>query len=513
VCPKNCLVISAIVTISLVRTDIAQSQIYGLQIDVGQGEVAGVSPVHFVIHDPQGRRTGFDPLTNQWLAEIPGANYGAAGIGDQVNTEYEEDVPFEFITSNNQPPINGTYRIRLVGTEQSTYSLAVGIHRSGTFLPLEARGACQLGSVAYYQFSYNSNPSVAITLETVPPSNQVSCGIFNPSGNSLAIKAKPSVNFQGNSFKTGVITVRWSSSYNISLGTPNSPAFGFAKWDSIITDGPYNYQKFRAVGSIPINWQADEEYELFTTTVSGGSGTGTFELTNAIPGGEWFVDIDYSDKTDSVFYQPIVTGTPLPIQLYYFRGTVLFNNHVRLEWGTMSETNNYGFFVQESRSATSGFVDIPDAFIPGHGTTNQPQSYSYMDENTSSGRWYYRLKQMDLDGTVHYSDPISVYVPETQVDFSAMSASPSRQRQVSLDWSTRREQRNNRFEVQVSRGDSLHFRTIPGGTVRGRGTSNAPHRYEYRDARPAAGIWYYRLKQFDDDGRTRMSQMIRVNVE
>jgi hypothetical protein len=509
---KGLIVLSAIVAISFLHTDIAQSQTYGLQIDVGQGDVAGISPVQFVVLDPLGRRTGFDPFANQWLAEIPGANYGAAGIGDQVNTEYEEDVPYEFITSSDQPPINGTYRVRLMGTEQSSYALSVGIHRDTSFLPLEAQGTCQPGSVAYYQFTYNSNPGVPITLAKVPPTNEVSGGIFNVGGGTLSVKAKPLVNFTSNALNTLVATFRWFTGYGITLSTPSSPTYGFQKWDSVIVVGNYSYQKFRAVGSVAINWEADVEYELFTTNVSGGTGTGDFELTNAIPGGEWFVDINYSDKSDTLFYHPIASETPLPIELLYFSARVLVNNSVFCEWATLTETNNYGFFVQKSRTATSGFTDIPGSFVPGHGTTLVPQYYSYTDQSTSHGTWFYRLKQIDLDGTTHYTDPVQVYVPEGQIEVEDFAASNSNQRQVSLGWATRREVNNNRFEVQVSRDDSLHFRTIPNSAVPGHGTTNTRHLYTYRDVRPSTGTWFFRLKQFNENGRARYTNMIRADV-
>ena len=50
------------------------------------------------------------------------------------------------------------------------------------------------------------------------------------------------------------------------------------------------------------------------------------------------------------------------------------------------------------------------SFITGHGTTTETQSYSFVDENLTSGKYIYRLKQIDLDGTFKYSDEIEVEV-------------------------------------------------------------------------------------------------------
>jgi hypothetical protein len=102
--------------------------------------------------------------------------------------------------------------------------------------------------------------------------------------------------------------------------------------------------------------------------------------------------------------------TPLPIQLASFTATPLTGGHVRLDWTTLSEMNNYGFEVQKSTGQLSGYVTIPNSFIPGHGTTVEPHYYSYTDTTTTPGRWWYRLKQIDLDGTIHYTDGIRVDV-------------------------------------------------------------------------------------------------------
>jgi hypothetical protein len=57
------------------------------------------------------------------------------------------------------------------------------------------------------------------------------------------------------------------------------------------------------------------------------------------------------------------------------------------------------------------FLTIPRSFIPGNGTTIIPHSYAFTDSNATQGRWYYRLKQIDLDGSVHFTHAVSVDVP------------------------------------------------------------------------------------------------------
>jgi hypothetical protein len=110
-------------------------------------------------------------------------------------------------------------------------------------------------------------------------------------------------------------------------------------------------------------------------------------------------NVDYINVT--VTYQ-----VPLPIQLSSFTVQMSEANDVRLEWNTVSEVNNYGFYVERRGDEEGSFSELANAFVAGNGTTLTPQSYSYVDNTTGPGVWYYRLRQVDLDGTVNYTDPV-----------------------------------------------------------------------------------------------------------
>jgi uncharacterized protein (TIGR03790 family) len=102
---------------------------------------------------------------------------------------------------------------------------------------------------------------------------------------------------------------------------------------------------------------------------------------------------------------------PLPIQLGHFEARHVANtNTVRLTWGTVSETNNFGFFVQRRDSSSQVFADLPGSFVSGNGTTLIPREYSWLHENITAGNYYYRLRQVDLDGTVHHTDPVTITI-------------------------------------------------------------------------------------------------------
>jgi len=103
-------------------------------------------------------------------------------------------------------------------------------------------------------------------------------------------------------------------------------------------------------------------------------------------------------------------GDPVPIQLSAFSAHALSASAVRLDWTTLSETNNYGFEVQKSQSQRENFETLPNGFIAGNGTTVTPHTYTFTDLQVTPGVWYYRLKQIDLDASVHYTEPVTVNV-------------------------------------------------------------------------------------------------------
>ncbi len=65
-------------------------------------------------------------------------------------------------------------------------------------------------------------------------------------------------------------------------------------------------------------------------------------------------------------------------------------------------------FEIERRSEDGQYLMI--GYVNGHGTTTEPQEYSYIDNTVETGTFFYRLKQIDFLGTYEYSDEIEVEV-------------------------------------------------------------------------------------------------------
>lgn len=103
----------------------------------------------------------------------------------------------------------------------------------------------------------------------------------------------------------------------------------------------------------------------------------------------------------------------VPVELNSFTAEAI-NHSVVLNWTTATETNNSGFAVERSED-NHNYSQI--GFVAGFGTTTEPKNYSYTDNSVSSGKYYYRLRQIDYDGSIEYSPVIEVVV-EQPIKFS-----------------------------------------------------------------------------------------------
>lgn len=99
----------------------------------------------------------------------------------------------------------------------------------------------------------------------------------------------------------------------------------------------------------------------------------------------------------------------LPIELLDLRA-MREGATVRVEWVTASERNNDHFIVQRSADGVS-FEDVEQ--VAGAGTSQQTLFYNIVDQHPLEGMAYYRLKQVDTDGTADLSDAVAVNAQPT----------------------------------------------------------------------------------------------------
>jgi len=105
------------------------------------------------------------------------------------------------------------------------------------------------------------------------------------------------------------------------------------------------------------------------------------------------------------------SSQPLPVELVSFTAEALGADAL-LKWATASEKNNDRFEVEASADGRT-FRRIGQ--VPGHGSSTQPHAYQLTD--AAIARYgvsvvYYRLRQVDADGTASYSPVRPVAVPQ-----------------------------------------------------------------------------------------------------
>jgi hypothetical protein len=100
----------------------------------------------------------------------------------------------------------------------------------------------------------------------------------------------------------------------------------------------------------------------------------------------------------------LADATALPIELLSFEGRAT-DDHVELEWTTLYETDNEYFELQRS---ADGRVYTSIGEVAGAGTSTEQRQYGFRDRDPEPGSNYYRLKQVDFDGTFTLSKVVHI---------------------------------------------------------------------------------------------------------
>ncbi|MFZ1320989.1 MAG: T9SS type A sorting domain-containing protein [Ignavibacteria bacterium] len=142
---------------------------------------------------------------------------------------------------------------------------------------------------------------------------------------------------------------------------------------------------------------------------SSGSASGDFDNDGDI---DIAIKEDGNDKVDIL----LNGDSPLPVELSTFTSSINLNS-VNLNWTTSQEQNNSGFEVERS----DNFIEGQEAwkkidFINGAGNSSEEKNYSYEDKSLPSGKYKYRLKQIDFNGNFEYhelSNEVVIGIPSS----------------------------------------------------------------------------------------------------
>jgi hypothetical protein len=109
------------------------------------------------------------------------------------------------------------------------------------------------------------------------------------------------------------------------------------------------------------------------------------------------------------------TDSSLPVELSSFTGSYR-EGAIELCWRTETEVNNLGFYVWRALQRDGEYRPISD-FISGQGSTTEPHNYVYLDTDiVPETTYFYKLRQVSMEGLEIFHGPIEVYAGFTGVD-------------------------------------------------------------------------------------------------
>lgn len=127
------------------------------------------------------------------------------------------------------------------------------------------------------------------------------------------------------------------------------------------------------------------------------------------------IQYQYDQNANRTSLTATVDPSTFPIELLSFSGEALSVNLIQLEWITTNEVNNDGFSLERSNRGQI-FQEI--GWIGATSTPEIQNRYTFDDINVRPGQsYYYRLKQVDLDGTFSYSNILLIGTPNPNLEF------------------------------------------------------------------------------------------------
>jgi hypothetical protein len=352
-------------------------------------------------------------------------------------TAYGKDFTLDISTVTANPSntswdnvVTGTWNnVRDVRGNSTTTNDFANLGKSGRYVRMRgtARATGSIYGYSLFEFEVYS---------TSPTSEGPNLALNKPATATLSQTGFPKENaFDGNEDETS--GSRWGSDYSTANPSPDSAFIyvdlgGTANISRIYLHWETAYGK-----DFKLEVSDDAQTWRLVTKVTGNSFSTSPRINNlAVTATGRYVrmhglaraitNYGYSLWEFKVFGTLVAPSsnsqaTPLPVTLASFSAAPQGANVV-VRWTTASEQHNAGFEVQ--RSATgSEFTTL--AYVAGSGTTQTANSYHYLDAAPLRTTSYYRLKQVDTDGTIAYSPVVAVAASGAQATVATLSLYPN----------------------------------------------------------------------------------------
>jgi hypothetical protein len=206
--------------------------------------------------------------------------------------------------------------------------------------------------------------------------------------------------------------------YYPGTNPPNSTGFnvGNGYWSFTATGGTgYTYDIVlyydpAQTGTIPADTnivisKSDDGGTTYNPYTTYGTGAGQYERNSAAN----YITV-YGLTSFSIFALSD-SDLPLPVELVAFTSSVN-RDEVKLNWSTSMEKNNSGFEIERKPLGSNTWTKAGS--VQGRGTTNELTNYAFSERGLATGKYNYRLRQIDYNGNSQYfslSGEVNVGVP------------------------------------------------------------------------------------------------------
>ena len=211
--------------------------------------------------------------------------------------------------------------------------------------------------------------------------------------------------------------------------------------------------------------------------------------TTAVEKGDPGKDNRYGAGRIDAYQAYLLAVAMIPVELESFTAAAN-ENSVTLNWSTATEANNSGFSVERKTPLDERWNEV--GFVPGFGSTTERKSYSFTDANLSMASYSYRLKQIDFDGTVEYSNEVFAEVGAPK-NFALMQNYPN-----PFNPSTTIE-----FSIPQASNVSIQVYNIIGelvGSLVNQTLEAGYHRFNFDAGSLPSGTYVYQLKASGQNG-------------
>ena len=319
---------------------------------------------------------------------------------------------------------NGSLDITINGSSAADNGIDVATSGSGTFdntgtVTVDGGTNATVVSISVREMGTLTNTGGDITIIGGDPNQRLRAfdsSVTNGLGGEIDVTNGRITLRSGATFiNSGLLVSTLVAGVDASSGT-TSTNNGFYSYDGIavfatggtVTDNGIdlndsNETTIDAAGSCTVNIANAAGYEYFDGSTSVGTSGVSGEITLSNLSSTTMVTLT-NDLTGVEIIVEDICASALPITLTSFTAKPS-GKDVLIEWETATELNNDYMAVERSADGRR-FEEI--GRVPGAGNSNTPIRYALTDDQPLPGLSYYRLRQVDFDGTTSYSDVRSV---------------------------------------------------------------------------------------------------------